>query len=191
VPGSPDHLSDWKLPVKRRTADQQQSVWARISVKQIAVRLLDFAGAVRAQSERNSKDIWSIGDGIFRGGHDQIEIRGRDARITKMDRAHDLSRPLSKCPNDRNTSMTCRNCEIGRLSIELRPGIGRDAHEGRPEQTGLQAPELVVAQPFLLERQPKCLGQCKYLIIVAAVRPEQRPDPHFLACLVVHADGGH
>ena len=87
--------------------------------------------------------------------------------------------------------MTGRDCKIGWFSLELCPGIGRNAHESRSEQPWLKAPKLVVAKPFLLERQPQRLGQRKHLVIVPAVRSEQRPDPHFLARLVVHAHGGH
>ena len=52
-------------------------------------------------------------------------------------------------------------------------------------------PQLIVAQPFLLERQAERLGQREHLVVVAAMRSEQRPDAHWFAGLVVHAHRGH
>ena len=108
-----------------------------------------------------------------------------------MHGAHDPSGPVPQCSNDRNASMAGRNRESRRFALELRPGIGCNAHERRSEQPRLQAPKLVVAQPFFFERHAERLGQREHLVIIAAVRSEQSPDPHFLARLVVHSDGGH
>ena len=107
-----DDLVDRKLPIEGRAADEEETVRSRITCEEIAIALVYLSIAVGAESERDAHDVGRVRHRIFRRWHDEIEVAGRDARISKMDGTHLPAGPAPELANHRHASEARRDCEI-------------------------------------------------------------------------------
>ena len=115
-------------------------------------------------------------DRIFRSGDHELELLGRDPRISDMYRTNCSPGPLAQQLNRGNASVTGRDRKIGKLAVEGSARRRCKTSKRSAQQVRTKMAPAIVGQLLSLEREADRLGEGKNLVIVALVSAEKRPD---------------